>query len=142
MGLAILVVVGIVISVLVVWYIFFKRKGPSHPAIRRLKKEIAKIDPKLAEIPIYVGNSAYTENKTIIYVCLKHPRTGEVYDMNTLIYVTLHEIAHVITEEYDEHGPEWQNNFTKLLNRAYRRGVYDPSRPVPKDYCGVDSNKS
>ena len=136
-----LVGMSIIIAVVVVWYIFFKRKGPTHPTIRRLKKKIAKLDPKLAEIPIYVGDSAYTENKTIIYVCLKHPRTGEVYDMNTLMYVTLHEIAHVITEAYDGHGPQWQNNFTTLLNRAHRRGIYDPSKPVPKDYCGINSKK-
>lgn len=142
MGITILIGAVIIIAVLVIWYVFFKRKGPSHPTIRRLKKEIAKMDPELAKIPIYVGDSAYTENKSTIYVCLKHPRTGEKYDMNTLLYVTLHEIAHVITTEYDEHGPKWQDNFSKLLNRAYRRGIYDPSKPVPKDYCGINSKKS
>lgn len=142
MGMGILVGAVFIIGALVVWYIFFKRKGPTHPTIRRLKKEISKLDPELAKIPIYVGDSAYTENKSTIYVCLKHPRTGQVYDMNTLLYVTLHEIAHVITSEYDEHGPEWQSNFSKLLNRAHRRGIYDPSQPVPKDYCGIDSKKS
>lgn len=96
------------------------------------------IDPKYAAIPLREGDSSHTENKEVITLCLKNPNTGKYYDMNVLTYVALHELAHVITRDgdpNDSHCAKFQENFNKLLKIAEEKGSYDPSKPIPEDYC-------
>ncbi len=131
-------VIPFVIVVGIILFIALKPHGPPHPKIKDIKEQLKKINPKFSQIPMREGKSAYTENKSIVFLCLKDPKTGEYYDMNTLMYVTLHELAHVVSKGYG-HGQEWKNNFTKLLNQAHRSGIYDPSQPIVKNYCGIKS---
>lgn len=109
------------------------------PQIIEIKERLARLDPAFAKLPIYIDDSAYTINKRTVYICLYDRETGQVFDMNTLMYVTLHELAHVVTtqREADEHGPIFRRNFSRLLELAAQRGIYDPSRPLPKSYCGA-----
>jgi hypothetical protein len=109
-----------------------------HPLLDRIRESFSKIDPKYAKIPLQIGGSAYTENKEVITLCLKDPYTSHYYDFNTLIYVSLHELSHVITPpKYEEHGEEFKKNFSKLLNIAAAKGIYDPKKAIPMTYCGV-----
>lgn len=127
--------------VILVTYILFQRYAPTTPSptVLQIKERLKFIDPAFVDIPMYIDNSAYTINKKTIYLCLRDLETGEVFDINTLMYVTLHELAHVITteSEFDEHGPKFRANFKRLLEVATRRGVYDPSKPLPRSYCGA-----
>lgn len=115
-----------------------KKVGPPNPIIQRISYNFSLIKPTYREIPIYEGDSSYTENKNTITLCLKDPDTKKYYDMNTLMYVSLHELAHVITKTigHDEHFKE---NFSKLLLKAERLGMYNPKIPLPSKYCGVDN---
>jgi hypothetical protein len=133
--------VGITLAIIILAYLYHKYSSSKHPTIRAIRKRLEALDPQFLDVPIKVGRDTYTENKSVVYVCLRHPITGEIYDMNTLMYVTLHELAHVITPNYDNHGTVWQNNFTKLLNAAHKLGIYDPTKPIPKDYCGIESRR-
>lgn len=137
----IFITIGIITALIILSSLIYRNYSSKHPTIKAIKERLSFLNPKYKNIPLRVANNAYTENKSVIYVCLKHPNTGEIYDMNTLMYVTLHELAHVITPEYDNHGEEWQSNFTKLLNKAYAKGIYDPSKPIPKDYCAIESRR-
>ena len=56
--------------------------------------------------------------------------------MNTLMYVALHELAHVVNSTHG-HDDEFKKNFAKLLERATQLGIYDPTKPLPEYYCGV-----
>lgn len=125
-----ILIIGVII------YLFTAPSKPPHPAINLIKEKISKVDPKFEKIPMKEGGSSYTENKSIVYLCLKNPKTGVLYSMNTLIYVALHEVAHVLSKSYG-HGEEWQRIFHKLTQEAIHKGIYDPSRPVPTDYCGM-----
>ena len=75
----------------------------------------------------------------MITLCVVDPNTGEFYDTNTITYVALHELAHVITRaDGDEsHGDEFKGNFARLLKEAQAKGVYDARKPIPLTYCGV-----
>lgn len=128
-------------------YIIFQRylrKDPS-PLVEEIKQRLSYIREDYGRIPIHIDDSAYTINKRTIYICLKDRETGQVYDVNTLMYVTLHELAHILTreKEYDmngkvnDHGPKFLANFEKLLRVATNRGIYDPNKPLPQSYCGV-----
>lgn len=131
----VLIIVAILIVGCVI-YLFSAPSKPEHWMINVVKNHLATINPDYKSIPIREGESSYTENKSIIYLCLKDPKTGELYSLNTLIYVTLHEIAHMISKNYG-HGDEWKRNFKRLTDEAIRKRLYDPSRPVPDDYCGM-----
>lgn len=137
--------VVIVVSVLVVAgiaaYALAPRKyfSSKHPLLDEVRSNFAQLDPKYAEIPLREGDSAYTENKAMITLCLKDPKNGEFYDMNTIMYVALHELAHMTSKGWG-HGDEFKKNFAELLRRAAKLGIYDPRKPMPPSYCGVKNH--
>jgi hypothetical protein len=110
----------------------------SHPILIEIKRRISLLSPKYANIPLRSGNKAFTEDKSVITICLQDPKTGEYYNMDILMYVALHELAHVITKaEGDQsHGDEFKNNFARLLKEAANKNIYDPRQPIPSSYCG------
>ena len=108
-----------------------------HFLISDLKEKLSIVEPKFHEIDIREASSSYTEDKSIIYLCLRDEK-GQLYPVNTLIYVALHEIAHLINKEDFGHTTAFYKAFDKLLCQASDRGVYDPSIPHTSWYCGVD----
>ncbi|RLJ01280.1 MAG: hypothetical protein DRP08_05700 [Candidatus Aenigmatarchaeota archaeon] len=138
-SIILIICLGVIVAIISILILYHRNVSSKHPTIRSIRRRLSYINPNFLKIPIKIGSSAYTENKSVIYVCLDHPVTGERYDMNTLMYVTLHELAHVITPNYDNHGKEWQNNFIDLLNKAQKLGLYDPLKSIPKDYCAIES---
>lgn len=135
-----IVLIGIIMVLVVLFILDFTKRNESddHPTIRLVQENFGKINPKYGKIPIKEGTSAFTEDKSVITLCLVDPKSGYIYDMNTIMYVALHELAHVITVSKD-HTQEFENNFAKLLNEGKKLGFYDPSRPMPESYCGVSS---
>jgi hypothetical protein len=85
------------------------------------------------KLKFYKGDKSYTINKRKVYLCLKD-EDDEYYDLNMLIYVCLHEIAHCICDEIG-HTDKFHTIFDKLLKEASANGVYDPSKPLIHDYC-------
>jgi len=96
------------------------------------------------------GDSSYCLDKgAVIALCLRTramPATrgrpavaaGQLHDLDTLIFVTLHEIAHAAIEDID-HPPQFWSTFKFLLEEAEAGGIYyspDFER-FPVDYCGV-----
>lgn len=106
------------------------------PLLQAVRSNFAKLNPNFAKIPLYAGNGAYTDNKEKITLCLTDPVTNKPYDSNTIMYVALHELAHVISRGIG-HGKEFMDNFERLRTRASGLGFFDPSRPITKTYCGT-----
>lgn len=79
-----------------------------------------------------------TINKKIIHLCTKDPQSGKLYDKNTLIFVFLHELAHVLCEEIG-HTENFVKINTALLNYAIQNKIYDPSKPFVKNYCSIST---
>ena len=69
------------------------------------------------------GDIAYSLNKRDIHVCVRDPATGELEAGNTCMYVLLHELAHVATDDYG-HTPEFWLNFRWFLELAEKLGFY------------------
>lgn len=137
-----LILLLIIAFIIIISYSFNYRSyfNMKHPILVKIKENFAKINPMYQTIPIVDGDSSYTENKETITLCLVNPENGKYYDMNTLMYVALHELAHVITNntsEEDSHGPEFQRNFDMLLKKAKSLGFYNPNIPIPSTYCNV-----
>lgn len=100
--------------------------------IKRLKHKLLPIFPELQYVKLMRGNTSYTINKSKIYICTESK--GRLYDDNMLIYVILHELAHVLCLEIG-HSAQFQIIFKSLLLRAEFYGLYNPSKPRPNDYC-------
>ena len=90
----------------------------------------------LQHINLYVGTKSYTINKSRIYLCLKD-EYGNYYDDNSLMFVLLHELSHVICKSLG-HTEEFQNIFNDILLEASKAGIYNPRIPMVQKYCGHD----
>lgn len=114
-------------------------KNESTTIINKLKMNLGRLDPKYTKVPIREGfKGANTKNKKTITICLRNPKTEEYYSENTLMYVLLHELAHVTSPTYG-HDENFKVRMNELLHRAQTLGMYDPEIPIPSVYCGVKS---
>ncbi len=131
----------IIVLVVIIIYLLVKKQrsrySHDHPILDRIRENFGKLDPEYSKIPLRVGDSAYTEDKSVITLCLQDPHTGKYYDMNTLMYVSLHELAHVVSKDAIQHKGSFPKNFAKLLHEASILGIYDPRRPISLQYCGT-----
>ena len=90
-------------------------------------------------------DTSYSENKgEKIVLCLRDKTNPPGYpfvDINTVMFVVLHEMAHLMTAELStgKHTPEFWANFRRLLEDASRIGIYTPVNysKSPVDYCGM-----
>lgn len=94
-----------------------------------------------SENDIQSSDTSYSENKgQRIVVCLRD-KTKPPYplvEINTVMFVMLHEMSHLMTETIG-HTPEFWENFRRILHDAVKIGIYTPvnysRQPTP--YCGM-----
>jgi len=115
----------------------FLQNSDDSKKIEYLKGLLKNVVPKcyLDDIPVYSSSSeSYTFKKKKIFLCIKD------FDVNSIIYVLLHEYAHCMTPpEPDAHSAVWRKNFDDLLKKAEEQGVYNPNIPFDENYmkmCG------
>ena len=97
----------------------------------------------IMETPSDENYTSYTVNKgEKIYFCLRAKVINTIHDMNTLLYVVIHEMAHIACPEYG-HTPLFYIVFKFLLKVAVEIGIYKPIdyRFKPQDYCGMTINE-
>jgi hypothetical protein len=88
------------------------------------------------------NDTSYSENKgQKIVVCLRDKTKAPEYPLieeNTVMFVMLHEMAHLMTETIG-HTQEFWNNFKRILHDAVKLNIYTPvnyaQKPTP--YCGM-----
>ena len=70
--------------------------------------------------------------------CLKSKRTGKLHDINLLLYVAIHEMAHMACPEIG-HGDLFKKVFRFLTLKAIDLGLYekDDYSANPVEYCGM-----
>ncbi len=110
------------------------------PKITELHQRLVSVFPEASKVDLVGSNESFTLNKKRIYLCIKDER-GNYYDDNSLMHVLLHEFAHVLCDEIDtedDHKPKFRAIFASLIERASRAGIYDPAKPMIKNYCGYD----
>lgn len=111
------------------------------PILEKIKTDLTKIYPNYPNLGVsmFAANDSFTENKKKIFLCVKKPNK-EYYKYNTLIYIALHELAHVLTKKYDidTHGEEFHQTFHSLLTTAKEKGLYDEKIELDYDYCGTE----
>ncbi len=98
----------------------------------------------LSEAQIQSGYTTYTIDKSDIKVCLRtRDDYKKLYDINLLMYVLLHELAHVCNLTMG-HDDNFKNVFEFLVQRALEINIYsyDDYRLNPKEYCGITLSSS
>ena len=115
------------------------KEYPDRENIKRLKKGF---NPKRIQETLPTSEfTAYSENKgEKIAFCLDKNKNGSggLIDPNTLMFVAIHELAHVASESIG-HTEEFWKNFKFLLQAAEKINVYKPIdyKDDPQTYCGM-----
>ena len=85
-------------------------------------------------------HTSYSINKgEKIVMCLRsRDEKEELQDINILMFVAIHEMAHVMTKSIG-HTDEFWSNFKKLLKQSIDIGIYTPKdySANPESYCGM-----
>ena len=130
-----------------VCYLIYKQRKEylkkHEPVLFDIKNKIEKMIPyftedekyRLSRLKLQPDIKSYTIDKHDMHLCLENT-DGNYYDENILIYVTIHELAHIFCDEIG-HTENYMNIFNNLLDIAERVGIYNPSINLPKEYCGV-----
>jgi hypothetical protein len=90
-------------------------------------------------------HTAYSEDKgkKIAFCLQKHKEDMKRIDINTLTFVAIHELSHLMTESIGHEQAFWKN-FKFLLKNAVAIGIYDSIdyQQQPEPYCGmtIDDN--
>ena len=88
------------------------------------------------------ANSEYTsysinKGEELVF-CLRSKINNKLHNINDIIYVAVHEIAHIGCPEIG-HTPLFKNINKFLLERAVEKGLYkfENYRKTKKEYCGI-----
>jgi len=145
----IILLCGIIIGILlfIICLISKKRKAEYYqkhkPLLMNIQDKISYMIPyfdkdeklRLSKLKLQPDIKSYTINKHDMHLCLEKP-DGNYYDENILMYVALHELAHVFCNE-EGHTPAYYKIFERLLGIAHEIGIYDAAQQLPKEYCGI-----
>lgn len=112
----------------------------SDPAVARFVARFS--SDVFVENDMHSPDTSYSENKgQKVVVCLRDKTQSPEYpviDVNTIMFVMLHEMSHLMTETIG-HTQEFWTNFRRILQDAVKLGIYQPvnyaQRPTP--YCGM-----
>jgi predicted metal-dependent hydrolase len=118
----------------------------NHPNDDRVKRLIRKFNPdRISESLRGSKYTSYSINKgEKIVLCLRSKDMSQrLTDINTLMFVTLHELAHIMTISIG-HTKEFWSNFKFILKIAVQIGIYDniDYSKDPQPYCGIEVNDS
>lgn len=115
------------------------KKYPDKESVKRLKR---RYDPsKITETIQGSKHTSYTVNKgEKMVLCLRARDSHEkLENENTMMFVSLHELAHIMSKSIGHEDDEFWKNFKFILKNAEDLGMYDniDYRQQPEEYCGM-----
>ena len=119
----------------------------TYPDVDCVKRLVAGFNPqKIMETLPTSEYTAYSENKgEKLAFCLNRTKKGEdnMIDEHTLMFVAIHELAHIATKTIGHKSDFWEN-FKFLLQCAKEAGIHDPTdyKKSPTEYCGMKIHDS
>ena len=78
------------------------------------------------------------KGEKMVFCLRSRDETNKLVDLNTMMFVAIHELAHTMTKSIG-HTEEFWNNFRTLLKNARKLGIYKRVNynETPKAYCGI-----
>lgn len=116
--------------------------GEKHSEMESVKRLVDGFNPKKIMETLPTSQfTAYSENKgEKIAFCLNRKKgdNNVLIDENTLTFVAIHELSHVMTKSIGHKSEFWQN-FKFLLENAKEAGIHQPVdyKKEPQEYCGM-----
>lgn len=116
--------------------------GDKYPDDENVKRLVTGFNPKKVMETLPTSTyTAYSENKgEKIAFCLNKEKqdNNNLIDENTLTFVSIHELAHVMTKSVGHKSDFWEN-FKFLLENAKAAGIHNPVdyKKEPREYCGM-----
>lgn len=122
---------------------YCKEKYPDNESVKRMNK---KFNPNnFSETGKNSKYTSYSVNKGEKIVLCMRSRDGKdkLIDENTLTFVSIHELAHIMTKSVG-HTEEFWKNFKFLLETAIKMNLYQKEDYSlnPKPYCGITVSDS
>lgn len=117
-----------------------KSNSHSDPRIIMLKKNYNPNNFKEGvDNPEYTSYSINKGEKIVL--CLRNK--NKLVDINTMIFVVLHEVAHIATEDIG-HTEDFWANFRWILEESMNIGIYIKQEfdKKPVEYCGMTITSS
>jgi hypothetical protein len=115
---------------------------PDKPQVKRLLLRFEANPERILEATPDAEHTSYSVNKgESVHLCLRQRQGADenLVNENVMVFVSLHEMAHMITDSVG-HEPEFWNNFGWLLKQAENLGVYQYQdfKAHPVRYCGTN----
>lgn len=122
---------------------YLKNKYPNNEKVKRL---VNGFNPKNINETLPTSElTAYSENKgEKIAFCLNKSKKNsdksetELIDIDTLTFVALHELSHVMCKSFGHKQEFWQD-FKFILENAKEANIHNPInyKKKPQEYCGM-----
>ena len=127
-------------------YAYTQDKFPDKPQVKQWVNNFIPDPARFAESTPDAQHTSYSVNKgEKVYLCLRQRDGGNetLMEENVMVFVALHEMAHVITPTIG-HGPDFWNNFGWLLKQAEEIKIYhyQDFKSHPVSYCGLNITDS
>lgn len=93
----------------------------------------------IQETSLHDSGTSYTIDKgKELHLCLRDKTTKKHHDVNLLMFVSIHELAHMMSSSYG-HNNEFSKNFKFLLEKAVECNVYhaEDYNRNPRTFCGI-----
>jgi hypothetical protein len=115
-----------------------KENNMSDPRVKRL---VSKFQPSnISESLPNTNYTSYSVNKgeKIVFCIRAKDEKESLEDINTMMFVAIHELAHIMTISVG-HTDEFWDNMKYLLEKGIKIGVYSQEdyKSKPREYCGV-----
>jgi hypothetical protein len=123
-------------------YAHLQSTFPDKPQVKRLLQRFEANPDRILESTPDAEHTSYSVNKgEKVHLCLRQRQGGDesLVNENVMVFVALHEMAHMITDSIG-HEPEFWNNFGWLLKEAEKIGAYQYQdfKAHPVRYCGTN----
>jgi hypothetical protein len=130
---------------------FLYKRFSTHPifgkAVWRLKKKFN--SDNIQESAPHSKYTSFSVNKgEELHFCIR-PKNKELskkirfHKINTLMFVGIHELAHIMSVSYG-HNREFHRNFVFLLKQSVNVGIYKKQnyRKHSEKFCGIEINNT
>lgn len=127
-------------------FLYVQEKFPDKPQIKQWVQNFTPDPSRFEEATPAAEHTSYSVNKgEKVHLCLRQ-REGHnesLVNENIMVFVSLHEMAHVVTPTMG-HGPDFWNNFAWILKQAEEIKIYtyQDFKAHPVSYCGMNITDS
>jgi predicted metal-dependent hydrolase len=123
-----------------------ERKYPDKVQVKQITRNFRADPDRFLEATPDAQHTSYSVNKgESIHLCLRQRQTHDesLVQENVMMFVALHELAHICTKDIG-HTPDFWNNFGWLLKEAEAMGLYTYTdfQAQPVSYCGMSITDS